>query len=364
MIIRDITNYIESLAPLSFQESYDNAGLIVGNPEAKVKGILISLDVTEAVVREAVEKNVNLIIAHHPVVFKGLKRFTGGNYVERTVISAIKNDIAIYAAHTNLDNITGGVNSKICEILDLQDCKVLSPATSQLKKIACYVPDNKADTVRQAMFAAGAGHIGNYEQCSYNIKGNGTFKGNENTNPYVGNKGKLHVEPETRIETIVPAHKLSGVIRAMIKAHPYEEVAYDIFPLDNNYEKAGTGMLGKLKQPMPEIDFLNLIKEKFNTGIIKYTKLLGKDIKTVALCGGACSFMLKKAISAGADIFISGDFKYHEFFDAEGKIIIADIGHYESEQYTKELFFELLTKKFNTFACYLAQTNTNPIKYL
>ncbi|HAH23384.1 MAG TPA: Nif3-like dinuclear metal center hexameric protein [Prolixibacteraceae bacterium] len=364
MQIRQIAHFIESIAPLSFQESYDNSGLIIGHPEDEISGILITLDITEEVIEEAINRKLNMVIAHHPIIFSGLKKLTGKNYIERCVAKAIKYDIAIYSAHTNLDGVFGGVNSKICEKLQLQNCRMLIPMQGFLKKLVTFVPSADAERVRTALFETGAGHIGNYDSCSFNQTGTGSFKGNELTNPYIGEKNKLHFEDETRIETIFPKHLQHTIIQALLKAHPYEEVAYDIYPLDNEFPLGGTGMIGELVEPMEEMTFLQNLKKTFNCPVVKYTRLLGKPIKTVAVCGGAGSSFLNKAIAQKADIFISGDFKYHQFFDAEQQIIIADIGHFESEQFTKEVFYELLTKKFPKFAVHLSENCTNPVNYL
>lgn len=364
MQVKDITRLIESMAPLAYQESYDNAGLIVGDANDDVSGVLITLDITEEVMEEAIRKNLNMVIAHHPIVFGGLKKLNGRNYVERSVIKAIKNNIAIYAAHTNLDGVFGGVNSKICEKLKLQNCRMLIPMQGMLKKLVTFVPVSHAEKVRTALFEAGAGQIGNYDSCSFNQQGLGSFKGNDSTNPFAGEKNKLHFEEETRIETIFPKHIQGRVIEAMIQAHPYEEVAYDIYPLDNEFPLAGTGMIGELAEPVDEHHFLQTIKETFYCQALKHTALLGKPIKKVAVCGGSGSSFLNRAIAQNADIYISADFKYHQFFDAEKKIVIADIGHYESEQFTKEVFYELLTKKFPKFAVHLSEISTNPVNYL
>ena len=361
--IKEIIHFFEELAPLHLQESYDNAGLIVGSTDAEIDSVLITLDVTEEVVDEAIKKNVQLIVAHHPIIFSGLKKINGKNYVERTVIKAIKNDVAIYAAHTNLDSVTGGVNSKICEKLGLQNCKVLQPAKGQLKKLVTFIPTEHTDKVREAVFAAGAGNIGNYDSCGYNLEGTGSFRGNENTNPFVGEKGRIHYEKEIRFETIFPGYLQHKVISALLSSHPYEEVAYDIYPLENSLEKVGMGMVGTLPEEKTEEEFLKSIKETFKTGVIKHTRLKNRPVKKVAVCGGAGSFLLNSAIAAKADFFISGDFKYHQFFDAENKIVIADIGHFESEQFTKDLFYELLTKNFPKFAVRLSEVNTNPVFY-
>ncbi|HZL10925.1 MAG TPA: Nif3-like dinuclear metal center hexameric protein [Prolixibacteraceae bacterium] len=364
MQLKQITQFIESIAPLAFQESYDNAGLIIGQPDDEISGILITLDITEDILDEAISKNLNLIVAHHPIIFGGIKKLNGKNYIERCVAKAIKNDIAIYAAHTNLDSVFGGVNSKINEKLELRNCRILAPTSNFLKKLVTFVPTANAEEVRNAIFKAGAGQVGNYDSCSFNYTGTGSFKGNDQTNPYVGEKNQLHLEEETRIETIFPKHIQSKVIQALLKAHPYEEVAYDIYPLDNEYTQAGIGMIGELSNPMDELEFLRKLKKTFNCQVIKHTQLLGKPIHTVAVCGGSGSTYLNKAIAQKADIFISGDFKYHQFFDAEQQIIIADIGHFESEQFTKEVFYELLTKNFPKFAVHLSAVSTNPVSYL
>lgn len=361
--ISEIIQLIESIAPLSLQESYDNAGLQTGNASATVESVLITLDVTEEVIDEAIAKGASLIIAHHPVIFGGIKKLTGKNPVERIIIKAIQNNIAIYAAHTNIDSIVGGVNTKIADLIGLGNQRILQPAKDKLKKLVTFVPASHLEEVRQAIFAAGAGTIGNYDQCSFNAEGLGTFRGNDDTNPFVGTKGELHTEPEIRFETIFPEWKQNTIVNALIKAHPYEEVAYDIYSLDNLNPQAGAGVIGTLTEAMDAREFLARIQTIFKTPVIRHTPLTGNKVKTVAVCGGAGSFLLRDAIAAGADFFITGDVKYHQFFDADQRIVLADIGHYESEQFTKELFYELLTKKFSTFAVHLSEVNTNPVNY-
>lgn len=364
MILKQITGYLETVAPLSYQESYDNSGLITGNPEMKISSALICLDSTEDVIQEAIRKKCNLVIAHHPIVFNGLKKFSGADYIQRTIIKAIKNDIAIYAIHTNLDNILLGVNAKICERLNLKNCKILSPKKGLLKKLFTFCPAEKADMVRKALFDAAARHIGNYDQCSFNSEGFGTFRALEGTNPYVGEKGKQHREKEQKIEVIFPAYIEKKVIEALFASHPYEEIAYDIIALENELARVGSGMVGELEKPEEEISFLKKIKKRMNTGCIRHTKPIGKKIKKVAVCGGSGSFLLKSAIASGADLFITSDFKYHQFFDADNKILIADIGHYESEYFTIELIGDLLKQKFSTFAVRFSEIKTNPVFYI
>jgi len=363
MKLAQLTAYLESLAPLAYQEDYDNAGLIVGHPDMEVSQALISLDCTEAVVDEAIASRCQVIISHHPIVFRGLKKFNGKTYVERVVEKAIRHNIAIYAIHTNLDNIMTGVNAKICETLGLKNCRVLVPKHGLLKKLVTFVPQAHAEAVRNALFAAGAGHIGNYSEASFNAHGTGTFKGNEHANPYIGERGSRHSESEVRVETIYPAILESKVLMALVLAHPYEEVAYDLYNLTNPNQQVGAGMIGELEAGATEQSFLYHIKEKMHCHVIRHTAYTGKHVKKVAVCGGAGGFLLKQAIAAGADVFITADYKYHEFFDADGKLLIADIGHFESEQFTQQLLYEIITKKFTNFAVRLTEVNTNPVKY-
>lgn len=364
MRIKDITDYLETLAPLSLQESYDNSGLIVGNYQTPVKKVLIALDATEAVIEEAHRNKCQLIIVHHPIIFSGIKKLNGKNYIERVVISAIKNNIAIYAIHTNYDNIAAGVNAKICEQLGLTDCEILLPKKQLLKKLYTYIPDGHYEKVTAAIFNAGAGFIGNYSETSFSVAGTGTFKGNDKSKPTVGKRNQLEKVSEIKFETVFPAFLESKVIAALLAAHPYEEVAYDIITLDNTHTQIGSGMVGNLKKPIAEMAFLKLVKKNFNAGCIRYTTLLGKPIKRVAVCGGSGRFLLEHAIAAQADIFITSDFKYHDFFDADNKIVVVDIGHYESEQFTKDLLFEHLSKKFPILAAQISNVQTNPLKYL
>ena len=363
MKIQDITSFLETVAPLSLQESYDNAGLICGNAGWNCTGIITTLDATEAVVNEAIEKKCNLIVAHHPIIFGGLKKITGRNYVERTIILAIKNDIAIYAIHTNLDNILDGVNGKMADMLGLINRSVLQPKQGLLKKLFCFVPVDHAAALREAMFAAGAGQISHYSECSFNSTGTGTFKPGAGTNPFVGTIGEQHQESEMKIEMIFPAWLQSAICSAMIAAHPYEEVAYDIISLENKAGDTGSGLLGELPEPIPEQAFLELLKNRFGLSVVRHTPLLGEPVKKLAICGGAGSFLIGAASASGADFFVSADLKYHEFFDADGRLVIADIGHYESEQYSTDLLFDILRKKFPTFAVLKTGVKTNPVHY-
>lgn len=363
MKIADILTELENFAPLSYQEDYDNCGLITGQRNWEASGALLTLDCTEEIVDEAIKTKCNLIIAHHPIVFSGLKKFNGSNYVERTIIKAIKNDIAIYACHTNIDNVKDGVNRKIGEKLGLENLRILAPKGNLLKKIVTFVPDSHLQTVQTALFEAGAGNIGNYDSCSFTAEGTGTFKGNDASKPFIGKANELSREKESRIETIFESHNQNKVLTALRATHPYEEVAYDLYQLSNTHPQVGSGMIGELKETMPEVDFLNHVKKIFKVPTLKHTKKLQKNIKKVAICGGSGRFLLKNAIQAQADAYITADFKYHEFFDAEEKLLLIDTGHYESEQFTPEIFYEIIQKKFTTFAIHLSKINTNPINY-
>jgi dinuclear metal center YbgI/SA1388 family protein len=364
MKLKEITSCLEAYAPLAYQENYDNAGLICGDETMEVSAALICLDSTEAVIDEAIAGGFNLVIAHHPIVFSGIKKLNGKNYIERVLLKAIKNNIAIYAAHTNLDNVYTGVNAKICEKLGLINCRLLAPQKNVLKRLVTFVPKENAEELRMALFNAGGGMVGNYNECSFNTTGIGTFKALEGADPYIGTVGKRFEGEEIKVELVYPHYMESKLVKALLKAHPYEEVAYDLIALSNSSTEIGAGMVGELPAEMDEMEFLQAVKSKMQAGTIRYTALRGKKVKKIAVCGGSGSFLLHSAIAHQADVFITSDFKYHQFFDAEGRIIIADIGHYESEQFTMELFYEILKKKFSTFALQLTKINTNPIKYL
>ncbi len=361
MTISEIIFPLEKFAPTAYQESYDNCGLLTGNANWQCTGVLATLDVTEAVVLEAKQKKCNLIVAHHPIIFSGLKKITGKNYVEQTIIAAIKNDIAIYAIHTNLDNVIDGVNNAIADKLGLTNRAILQPKQNLLSKLIVFVPETHLNVIRDAMFAAGAGEISNYSECSFNTKGIGTFKGNENTNPYLGKVGERTEEQEIKVEVIIPNYLQRIVVSKMVAAHPYEEVAYDVVPLSNTYQQVGSGLVGELESGIDESEFLNLLKTQFNLKVIKHTALSNKKVKRIALCGGAGSFLTKAAIASGADVYVTSDIKYHEFFDAENKILLADIGHWESEQFTIDLIMHIITPKSPTFAVLKSKVNTNPV---
>ena len=362
--IKKVTDYLESLAPKAYQESYDNSGLLTGDRKSLVKGVLVTLDCIEAVVDEAIQTNCNLIVAHHPILFKGLKKLTGESYVERTLIKAIRHDIAIYAIHTNLDNVYQGVNKRIGEKIGLKNMTVLVPKANTLLKLTTFIPVENKDAVLEALHQAGAGNLGDYKNCSFQVEGTGTFIPTENANPAIGEKNRQERVIEVRVEMIFPSYLKTQIVNTLKSVHPYEEVAFYLQALENENAEVGAGMIGDLETPMELIPFLSSLKSTMNTSCIRHTASTSKKVSRVAVCGGSGSFLLKEAIQAGADIFISADFKYHEFFDADGKIAIADIGHFESEQYTKDLLSEVLREKFTTFATTFSKTITNPISYL
>lgn len=371
MLVRDIINMLGQLAPLEYSEGFDNTGLLVGNLNQKVTGVLVTLDTLEEVVDEAIKNHCNLIVSFHPILFKGLKKITGKTYVERVVLKAIKNDISIFAIHTALDNSWNGVNAMICEKLNLTKQRVLLPQAATIKKLVTFVPSTHIDHVRNTLFEAGAGNIGNYENCSFNIHGTGSFMGTENSNPTLGEKGKLHFEEEVQLGITFQKHLESRILSALFNSHPYEEVAYEITTLENHNQHVGMGMLGEFENPLSEDDFLKQLKKIFLSGVVRHSEKLGKPIQKVAVLGGSGSFAIEAAQSQQADAFVSADFKYHDFFAAEKKILLADIGHYESEQYTKELLVSYLSKKITNFAPAFnlgqvieSKVNTNPVHYL
>lgn len=364
MKIHELTHLIEEIAPLTYAEDFDNVGLLVGNPSKEISNVLVTLDTLESVVDEAITKNCNLIISFHPIIFAGLKKITGKNYVERSILKAIKHDIAIYATHTALDNSKVGVNAKICEVLNIKNPKILIPKSNSIQKLTTYVPQKDAQKLRTALFDAGAGNIGNYDHCSFNTSGIGTFRAQENANPTVGKIGVTHQEEETCLTVIYEKHHEKNILNTLFKTHPYEEVAYEIIKLNNYNQTVGLGMIGTLETEMDEQLFLNYVKKLMNKNGIRHSKPLNKKVKKVAVLGGSGSFAIENAIAMGADAFITSDLKYHEFYRAENKILLIDVGHYESEQFTKNLIVEYLTKKIANFAIILSETNTNPIYYL
>jgi dinuclear metal center YbgI/SA1388 family protein len=362
--VSDLLETLHVWAPPSLQESYDNSGLLVGEPNTAIQGVLVALDMTEEVVAEAASRGCNVIVAHHPIIFSGLKRLTGANYVERTVMAALRAGIALIAVHTNLDAVQTGVNAEIGKRLGLKNLQILRPVKGRLKKLVIFTPESALEAVREAVFAAGAGQIGNYDACSFQTSGMGTFRAGVGAEPYVGEMGALHRESEVRLEVVVPDYDLARVTRAMRAAHPYEEVAYDVLALENSWSEVGSGMMGELPEAMPLLQFLEHVKVQLHVPSLKYTQPVNKTVQKIAFCGGSGSFLLPDAKASGADLFLTSDLKYHQFFDADGQIVLVDIGHYENEQFTNVLIVEKIKQKFTNFAIRLAETNTNPINYL
>ena len=364
MKIKDVIRIIEEIIPPVYAEDFDNTGLLTGNSEQDLKGILITHDSLEPVIDEAIMRGMNFILSFHPIIFKGLKSITGKNYVERSIIKAIKNDIAIYAVHTALDNQHFGVSGILAQQLGLQNQKTLIPQTHSLRQLVTYAPVDKAEKIREALFSVGAGKIGHYENCSFNVTGTGIFKALEKAQPYVGERGKLHYEEEERISLIFPKHLQDSIIRKLREVHPYEEVAYEIIRLENYNPEIGMGIIGELEQTVDEKEYLAYLKNKLNLSCIRYSGLREKPISKVAVLGGSGSFAIQAALKAGADIFITSDIKYHEFYQSENQMIIADVGHYESEQFTKIFLYEQLIKKIRNFAVAISEINTNPVNYI
>ncbi|MFV8378363.1 Nif3-like dinuclear metal center hexameric protein [Flavobacterium sp. LB3R33] len=364
MIIKEIISVLEVMAPLAYAEDFDNVGLLVGNQDEEATGILVCHDALENIIDEAIAKNCNLVVCFHPILFSGLKKITGKNYVERAVIKAIKNDIAIYAVHTALDNHQAGVNKIFSDALGLINTKILIPKQNFIRKLVTFTIPENAEEVRNALFDAGAGTIGNYENCSFNSKGIGTYMGNEHSNPQVGERFEFVQGDEIKIEVTFEKHLENRILKALFKSHAYEEVAYEIYELQNQHQNIGLGMIGELKNPMNEKEFLLFAKEKMQCGGIRHSTFIGKEIKKVAVLGGAGSFAIKNAIQAGADAYLTADLKYHQFYEAENKLLLADIGHFESERYTKNYIVEYLRKKILNFAVILSEENSNPVKYL
>ena len=363
MTIEGITEILEMLAPLPLAEDFDNVGLLVGDRNREVSGILVTLDTLESVVDEAIASDCNLIVSFHPIIFGGLKKLTGSNYVERTVIKAIQNDIAIYSMHTALDNVQNGVNGKICEVLGIRNPKILIPKPGAIEKLVTYVPVADAETLKAALFDAGAGDIGKYSDCSFSVEGVGSYKAGEEANPAKGEIGKVHREAEMQLNLVYSKKDRAKILKALFENHPYEEVAYELYGLQNTDQTYGIGMVGELASPVSEQDFFNILKEKMKVSLIRHSALLNRPVQKIAVLGGSGAFAIAAAKASGAQLFVTADIKYHEFYKAEGQIVIADIGHYETEQFTKNLLVDYLREKIPNFAIRLSESKTNPITY-
>jgi len=364
MKLSDLCSYLDAVVPLSLQEGYDNSGLQVGQPDKEISSALITLDVTESVIDEAIQKGCGIIVSHHPLIFGGVKNITGKGSTDRILVKAIKNDIAVYSSHTNLDMVDNGVSRKMAQKLGLQNVKVLRTLKNTLIKLVTFIPEDHLEKVREAVFNAGAGVAGNYDRCGFTVQGTGSFRAGEGTNPFAGEKGKLHFEKEVRFETILFSHRKEKVIKALLDTHPYEEVAYDLYPLENDNIDLGLGCTGDFSEPVSENDFLSMVSKVFGAYGIRYSPLTGNPVKKVALCGGSGASLLNDAVSCKADAFVTGDIKYHNFFEADNRILLVDCGHFETEKFSTEILYDLIIKKFPKFAVRFSETNTNPINYL
>lgn len=363
MKIKEFIKDFEQIIPARQAEDFDNVGLLCGNPDREISGILIAHDALESVIDEAIIKDFNLVLCFHPIIFSGLKSITGKNYVEKAVLKALENKIAIYAIHTAFDNDYFGVNFKICEILGVKDQKILLPKQNQLKKLEVYVPVDAAENLKNAMFEAGAGNIGFYDECSFSINGNGTFRALEGSNPVVGNQNERENAKEVLLSVIFEDYKKNQILFAMQQNHPYEEVAYQLIALDNDNQYTGLGRFGDLETEMDETGFLTFVKEKFNINVIRHNPLTQKKIKRVGVLGGSGASGIKAALAVKCDAYLTGDVKYHDFFSGEEKMLICDIGHFESEQFVVQQLFEILSEKFTTFAIAKTTIKTNPVNY-
>jgi dinuclear metal center YbgI/SA1388 family protein len=364
VFVKEIVSVLEILAPPGLQESYDNSGLLTGRMDQEVTGILVCLDVVPEILDEAERRGCNFILSHHPPFFSGMKQFSGDSLQEKILIRAIRSNLILYASHTNLDSVISGVSGKMADKLGLKNQRILVPREDDLIKLVCFIPASHLDEVSWSVFGAGAGSIGNYDNCSFQISGNGTFRAGEGSNPFVGKIGKVHYEPETRFETILPRHRLKQVVKALSDSHPYEEVAYDLYPLINKNPSQGLGIIGVLEQESSELEFLKSVKDVFGLPVVRHSRLRNKPVKKVALCGGSGIQFMKQAISSGADFYLTAEIKYHSWFEVPADFVLADIGHFESEQFAINVLADSLIEKFPKFAVYLTEVNTNPIIYL
>ncbi len=366
MKISEVISKLEQWAPRALQEGYDNAGLLSGDADEECRGALCCLDITQKVLEEALEQNCNLIIAHHPLVFQSIKSLAGNTLVNRLLVFAIKNNVAVYAFHTNLDNVLSGVNAAFANKMGISPIgrQILYKKSRQVAKLYTYVPKTHHLQVQKALYATGAGQIGLYENCSFSALGTGTFRPMEGSKPFIGSTdGPLETLEEIKLEVIFPVWLKENVLQALHNAHPYETVAYEIVITENTHPETGSGLIGNLEYPLEETEFLSLIKAKFHLSVIKTSPLMNKKVQKVAICGGAGSFLISHAIRQGADVFITSDLKYHDYFEADGKILLMDIGHYESEVATVELMTGYINSKFPNFAVLKTKVITNPVQY-
>ncbi len=367
MKVNDIHSILAAWAPKEIAWERDNVGLQVGDPEANVRGVLVCLDCTEQVILEARKQKADLIVSHHPLLFRAPKSITTADETGRAIRALIENKTNLYSAHTNLDFTAGGTSFAIAEALRLKNVEFLRKSYEVDKKIVTFVPRLHTQKVRNAMAEAGAGIIGNYDYCSFGIAGTGSFRGNSAANPAIGTKGKLESAEEIRLEMIGKQWNTEKIVKAMIAAHPYETVAYDIYPLQNASTEFGMGIIGTLKQPMGLSSFLQLVKKQLNARVLRRTTALNNVVQRIAACGGAGGELVDTAIAQHADVFITADVRYHDFHHATGKITLIDAGHFETEHPV----VNAVVRKLNTEIRKLGQripvraakTSTNPIYY-
>lgn len=363
MLLKEVITQIEHKIILPQAEDFDNVGLLCGNADREVTGILVCHDALEAVVDEAAEAGCNLIVCFHPIIFSGLKSLTGKNYVERAVMKAIENKIAIYAVHTAWDNDYFGVNYRICEELKLKNQTILMPKKHGLQQLVVYVPKDYSEKVKQAAFDAGAGNIGFYDECSFSVSGKGNFRPLPGSDPFEGEECVRESTEEDVLYFIFESYRQKKVLAKVREAHPYEEMAYQIYQLENENAYEGLGRYGDLEEEMEECEFFNLVKETFALQVIRHSESIGKKIRRIGVLGGSGASGISAALAAGCDAYLTGDLKYHDFFRAEGRMLLCDIGHFESERFVTQQLFQIFSEKFTKFAVLKSNVNTNPVKY-
>lgn len=365
MLIKEIIHHLQELAPLARQEDYDNSGLQVGRVDVDCSGALVCVDVTPAVVNEAIALGCNLIISHHPLIFKPLKHITGSSLTEQSVMIALSNNVTVYSAHTCLDNAPKGVSWKMAHMLGLEQVSVLQPQTNRMLKLSVFVPPTHADKLCESLFEAGAGHIGSYEHCVFRSQGCGSWRPLDGADPCIGTVGEVSSQPEVRLDMMLPVWKREAVEQALLAVHPYERPAYEFVAVRNSEPDAGSGAIGVLPEPMTAAQLALKIKDTFGSPVIRCSLMAPESmVQKVALCGGSGASLISHAIAAGADVYLTSDTKYHDFVDYGKRILLVDIGHHESEQCTKSIFYHLIREIFPNFAVRYSQQDINPIKYM
>ena len=363
MTISEFIRQLSTKIRFSYAEDFDNVGLLCGRPEQELRGVLVCHDALESVVQEAIEKGCNCIVAFHPIIFSGLKSITGKSYVERAVMLALENKIAIIAVHTAWDNDFYGVNHGIAKALGLRHLQVLIPKKDALSQLRFFVPVEAAEQVRSAIFATGAGTIGQYADCSFNIHGTGTFLPLEKASPAYGEVGTWEQVSEMEVQILVENWQLPAAIQAMKDAHPYEEVAYYVTSLRNENHHAGLGQFGLLDEEMSAQEFLSECRAVFDVPVIRTSSHFTGRIRKVAVLGGSGASGISAAKKLGCDAYVSSDFKYHDFFQGDENFLLADVGHFESERFVSQQLADVISNILPTFAVLKSETKTNPVNY-